>query len=184
MGLGFSNYVSPPTSGIATACITDVLLHKVIFRWELLEQLPYSKVEIYTTVSKGIRWVTLIYATLYWIKAMLSYQPPAQAMLKEMSRIRKILTPCIVYPHIVSDSDCDHIEGGHARGYTLDDFVELFGDRSDSSYVYESGYTSEETDDEFLGEDSEDLVEEYLESKEKRRRHNTSARMNPNYKQI
>ncbi|CDR95620.1 hypothetical protein, conserved [Babesia bigemina] len=148
---------------VVASCLADAMAFKAITRSAALHRLGYSKEDIYGVTSSAIRW----------------------AMLKEMHQIRKILTPRIVYPNIrpnTGDSDATGDEGSDKRaygsqhtdnsprGYTLDDFVELFGDRSDSTYTYESGYTTEESSDGSLGEDSEGLVEEYLETQSRRRR--------------
>ncbi|GIX63976.1 uncharacterized protein BcabD6B2_34110 [Babesia caballi] len=158
---------------LTTACVVDSLAYKVITEYPHLDRLGISSDTLYVSASMVVRWMTGIYCVAIWIKAIWSYQPPAQAMLKEMHQIRRILTPRVVYPAHgteLYDWECSDSEGASVHGYTLEDFVELFGEDSDSTYAYESGYTTDDSYDGSLGEDSEGLVEEYVESRAKQRR--------------
>lgn len=157
---------------IAMAGILDSLSYKICMKWLVLEPYNIDPLAIYQVSAMAIKWSAGAYCCATWLRAFISYQPPAQAMLKEMYQIRKILTPRVVYPTFVPeavDVGSPHAEE-KVRGYTLDDFVELFGDHSDSTYSYESGYNSSDSCSESLGEDSEGLVEEYLDSLSRRHR--------------
>lgn len=164
---------------IATAGIMDSLVYKACVTWLPLKQYGMECSSVYRVMSLLIGWTAALYSTLTWLRALLSYQPPAQAMLKEMYQIRKILTPRVVYPGF--HADIEDNEGSeteyNANGYSLDDFVELFGDHSDSTYTYDSGYTTTDSWSGSLGEESEDLVEEYLDTQTRRRKTRATRRI-------
>ncbi|XP_954272.1 uncharacterized protein TA20565 [Theileria annulata] len=137
----------------------ETLTHKVFNGWIDFEINDYFSTETQDYILKFIRIMMASYIILEWLYA---YKPGWKITLNEVNELKKVIENPIIYIPNNSLSNMKEIK------YTLDEFVDKFGDESDDSdYSYESESlsSSEFLSDDELGSGSDYLVEDYLDSR-------------------
>ncbi|EAN33736.2 putative integral membrane protein [Theileria parva strain Muguga] len=150
---------------IGISCMLETLTHKVFNGWLDLEINDYFSPETQDYILKFIRMIMASYIILEWLYAFIWYKPGWKITLNEVNELKKVIENPIIYIPNNSLSNMKEIK------YTLDEFVDKFGDNSDDSdYTYESESltSSEYLSEDELGSGSDYLVDDYTDSRRSR----------------
>ncbi|KAK2197443.1 GEX1-Brambleberry [Babesia duncani] len=144
---------------ITIACLIEGMSFNIIHNWI---KVPYdlSPMAVHGIWSRIIKWCMVLYIGKIWFSSVISFRSPINTVMGEISKLlqlvehqQKLLFQDPLDPPVDTD-----------WGHALEQFVVLYNSSDDESYEPESESCASESDAYDLGADSEDLVDEYLDS--------------------